>query len=353
MDFVIGQENNYVLSFGVTQPIFTGGKIEAQYEISKTVERAAYGMKRLRVAETVLSTDESYWRLATLQEKVKLADAYRTMVARHVADLENLLAEGIITKNDLLKAKVALNDAELTVFKAKNGLTLSRMDLCRMVGLPLETEVTATESLDGPFDKVDALSLGQGAAERRPEIDLLKRNVEIGDALIKLEKSKYYPNIMLNGGYTFLNPDPYNNFEDDFGGDWRIGIVCQMDIFHFNERGHDLDASRHQKAALEYKLDETGDLVALDIRQAAFKLNEAAERVSLTALSLTQSEENLRVTNEHFKAGRTSSTEVLDAQTLWQKAFAETIDAKAEYMVQKSALAKALGELDSIPETQQ
>ena len=69
------------------------------------------------------------------------------MLEKLVTDLENLYQEGIITHNDLLKAKVKLNEVNLKLLKAQNGLSLAKMALCQVTGLPLETDIRLTDSL--------------------------------------------------------------------------------------------------------------------------------------------------------------------------------------------------------------
>lgn len=52
------------------------------------------------------------------------------------------------------------------------------------------------------------------------------------------------PDIFLSGGYTYLNPNPYKGFEKKFGGDWNIGVVLSMPIFHWGDRVHTLNAAK-------------------------------------------------------------------------------------------------------------
>jgi outer membrane protein TolC len=45
------------------------------------------------------------------------------------SNVTNMIEEGVATKAELLKVKVKLNEAEVMVTKAENGLNLSKMAL--------------------------------------------------------------------------------------------------------------------------------------------------------------------------------------------------------------------------------
>jgi outer membrane protein TolC len=55
--------------------------------------------------------------------------------------------------------------------------------------------------------------------------------------------------------------------------------------------------------------------------------------------------ENLKITNDKFSEGMLKTSDVLEAQTMWQKAYAENIDAKTETKVNHTFLLKVSGEL--------
>jgi len=100
-----GNKNVYVAGVNLTQPIFTGGKIRETYRIAKYGEKLARAQSEAERTEVLYKTEESYWRVAAVAEKVKLVQAYIALLDKLNTDLENYYAEGIIIKNDLLKPR--------------------------------------------------------------------------------------------------------------------------------------------------------------------------------------------------------------------------------------------------------
>jgi len=93
----------------------------------------------------------------------------------------------------------------------------------------------------------------------------------------------------------------------------------------------------------QYQLQETKERISLEVQQAYLHLNESAKRVELSSASLEQAEENLRLSNDRLKAGTITGQDVLEAETIWQQAYSNIIDAKTAYRINEARLYKALG----------
>ncbi len=95
---VFDNKNSYFARFNVNQPLFTGFKITEANHIAKRAENIAKEKEVLTRAEILARTDEAFWRVVSVQEKLKLANAYEALLDRLVTDLQNMYAEGIINK---------------------------------------------------------------------------------------------------------------------------------------------------------------------------------------------------------------------------------------------------------------
>mgnify|MGYP000921596887 FL=1 len=156
-------------------------------------------------------------------------------------------------------------------------------------------------------------------------------------------ESRFLPDIAMTAGYTIMNPNLYNGLEKEFGGDYTIGVVCNVPLFHFGDRKHTLNAARAEHEAATLQLEETKELMVLQLQQAIFRYNEAVKTTELANLALMQSEKNLKYTYDGFREGIQKTTDLLEAQVLWQKAFSELIDARTEQQMAASNIKKITG----------
>lgn len=337
----LGNTHNYMAAVTVTQPLFTGGKLLEQYKTAGYEKSSMEESQRLTRQQVLYQTDQRYWQVVSLKEKVALASAYQATVQAHVADLQNYRDEGFITDNDLLKAQVKLEQANLKVLQATNGLTLATMALNQLIGNELETAIEVADSLT----TAPQLQLDASCTKNRPELAMLHNGIQTAASLQRMSISRYLPNIALEGSYLWANPNPYNSFADEFGADWTIGVVAQWDVFHWNERGFDTAAISHQKRALEHQLAELDELTDLEIRQAQQHVTEGQQAVVSAQKAVTQAQKNLAMYHDRFSEGLATSTDVLDAQTLWLDTKSALIDAQTDLQLHYTALSKALGTL--------
>jgi outer membrane protein len=335
-----GAHNIYVASGGFIQPLYMGGKIRQASRIAGLTNDIAQENVNLTKNELLYSTEEAYWRVISLGEKVKLAERYQEMLIRLVSDIENIRSEGIITDNDLLKARLKLSEAGLMKLRAGNGLEMSKMALCQLIGIPYSSDIRLTDSLTTVVFNNPAVVSDSSAIEARPELGMLRKGVDIARAGEKMMLSRYLPNIALSAGYTVSNPNPYNGFEKEFGGDIMVGVSCNIPLFHFGDRYNTMAAARNEREAAVLKVEETREMLVLQLQQTLFQYSESQKKSAIAREALDQSSANLMYTQNNFSEGILKTADVLEAQLLWQKAYSEYIDSLTEQQMSVCNLKK-------------
>ena len=88
--------------------------------------------------EVIMSTDQAYWQVISLVNKKKLAEGYLKLLQQLDSDVEKMINQGVATKADGLSVRVKVNEAEMTLTKVEDGLSLARMLLCQLCGIDSE-----------------------------------------------------------------------------------------------------------------------------------------------------------------------------------------------------------------------
>ena len=140
-EFEFDTKNVYVGAITLTQPIYMGGKIRAFNKITKYAEELAKTQHKSGMQEVILNTDQAYWQVVSLVNKKKLAEGYLELLKQLGRDVDKMFAEGVATEADGLSIKVKVNEAEMTLTKVEDGLSLSRMLLCQICGTGLATSI--------------------------------------------------------------------------------------------------------------------------------------------------------------------------------------------------------------------
>lgn len=344
-DMEFGQKNVYAGAVTMEQTVYAGGKVREMNKIAGTREKITSLKNDLTKTEILYKTAKNYWKVISLKEKVELARSYRKQVDSLIEDLENYKEEGLVTDNEVLKAKVKRNEVELNLSKAKNGLNLVQMALNQMIGFPLDTTLTLEDSLKDYSVSADSAGYWQAAQQKRPELQLLEEKVNMAESGVELSKSRFMPEVMFTANYYMLNPNPFNNFSNELGHDYMIGLVAKVPIFHWGDRFHTLNAAKLEKEATQAELENNKEKIRLQIQQEIFKVQEAVKQVEAMNTSLNQAEENLEMTRDNLEEGMAKTTDVLEAQAMWQKAHASKIEAQTELQLAWLAFQKAIGQL--------
>jgi outer membrane protein TolC len=138
-------------------------------------------------------------------------------------------------------------------------------------------------------------------------------------------------------GINIENPTS-NSFTSYYGM-----VQLSIPIFDGGQRKQKVKQQQFVIEAQQYQLKETQEKISLEVQQAYLHLNESAKHVELSGTSLEQAEENLRLSNDRLKAGTIVGKDVLEAQTIWQQAYTEIIEAKVGYRINEARLYKVLG----------
>ena len=342
MEFDI--KNVFAGTIGFIQPIFMGGKIKELYNLAGYGENLALAQQENKVTELLLEVDEAYWRVISIDNKVKLAVEYRNLIAQLDSDVNVMIEEGVATKSEALKIKVKLNEADITKTKAEDGLTLSKMALNQLCGMPLDETYTLGDQ-DLTSETITQLIPIEQALSNRPEIKALTQAENMARSNEKIMTSRFLPNIVLAGNYIVSNPNSFDGYKNEFGGMFTVGVVANVPLFHFGERIHTLNAAKSQHRLATLQTEEAKEKIQLQIKQSSYKVAESLKKKVSTQHNIEQAEENLRYATEGFKEGVITSTDLLGAQTAWLSAKSENIDASIDTKLCNVYLEKSLGTL--------
>lgn len=339
--------NVYVGAITLTQPIFMGGKISAYNKITKYAEALAHQQHNTELQEVILSSDQAYWQVISLVNKKKLAESYLQLLQKLEQDVEKMIAQGVATKSDGLTVKVKVNEAEMTLTRVEDGLSLSRMLLCQLCGLDLSTPITLVdEELQSlPVNEVTPLFNVDEAIRQRSEVKSLELASNIYRQKINVVRSEQLPTVALVGNYMISNPSVFNSFENKFKGMWSVGVMVQAPLWSWGESTYKIRAAKAEANIARYQLAETKEKITLQINQSAFKVNEAAKKLVMATKNQEKAEENLRYAKLGFEEGIIAPSNVLEAHTAWLSAQSEKIDAQIDVKLTEIYLQKSLGTL--------
>ncbi len=337
--------DNYNLKLSLQQPLFTGFKLSSNTQIARLNSLAAKQQYTQTEQDLILNIKNAYWNLFSAEKVKQAVDDNYQQVKAHLNDVQNFFKQGLSTKNDVLKVEVQLSEIQLQQIDAKNSVKLAIVNLDNVIGLPLSTDlqvqenIKISENLNYELDQLITVAL-----ENRPDLKALKYQVEASKNGITLAESNWYPQIYLTGNYYYNKPNqrilPNQN---RFDATWDVGVGLSFNIWNW---GATKDQTVQAKAQYEESVDglnTMNDAITLEVTQDYYNMVKAREKVFVAEQTVSQAEENYRVTDDKFKQGLTLNSELLDAETALLQAKTNQIQSQVEYELAVAQIERSTG----------
>ena len=344
----------YMAGITLTQPLYAGGKILTGKKLSKLGESIAAEQKRMTMMDVLVEADNAYWTLIAVRQKVKMLDSYKEQMDSLYTQVKTAVDAGLATENELLRIEASRSDILYQMQKARNGEDLCRMSLCRITGVDAQTKLELTDTT------ICVKEPGLLAADinGRPELNLLKHQMDATQKQIQMSRADMLPTVGLVAGYAYYGNIKLNSMVDAGNGtmvpysqEFRDGIGAVMlsvkiPIFQWGA-----NLKKVKKAKLDFKnaeleFNKNSRLMNLEAQSALKNVYDGYQLIKTAETGLKQAEENLRVTNNKYNVSMALLTDLLDAQSQWKQAKSNLIEAQTQYKIYETEYLRVTGRLN-------
>ena len=304
-------------------PIYAGGKIRTGYRMTKIGTELAAQSRRLTEQEVIVETSRAYADVLRARELCGVAERYHALLEELLRNVESARRNGMRPESDVLRVQVKLNESELSLRRAQNGLRLATMNLCHLTGHRLTERIEVTDDLPDYPAAAPAAAL-----EERPEYALLARKSDLAREQVRLARSERLPQIGAVGSYGYLHGVQLNDGWLTDGANFAAGVQVSIPIFHFGGRSNKVKSARAKYEQARLEQEHTSERMLLEATRAANNFDEAILELRLAESSLAAADEHLRISERRYAAGVGMLSDYLEAQALWQQAHESHIEAR-------------------------
>jgi outer membrane protein len=323
-------------------PLYAGGRISAGIDAAHQAALEAAETEDSTTSSLKLEVAEAYVDVLRARRALEAARSSVGGLAAHARDVQLMVDRELVSKSDLLAARVALANAEQIRVRAENSVDIAQAAYNRLLGEPLERypeldqQMPADESM--PLMPVEALT--QRALESRSELKALRARADALASQSRAESGKTLPQLALVGGYTH-----FDNQILDRQNFATVGIGATWNLFDGGQARNQAAALRSAARAAESRMDDLRSTIELQVRQAWLDVKEAQARVKASGDAVAEAEENLRTSRELYGAEMATNTQVLDAVTLQISAINNRDNASLDESLATMRLEYAVGAL--------
>ncbi len=304
---------DHFLTYGVqaTQMLYDFGKT------SSSIDAAQYGLKS-REIETQGTRNQSaldfiiaYLDLLESNKLLQVAKEEVQLDEAHKKDAEARFNAGVITRNDVLQADVALADSSQREVSAENLRSVRASRINSLLLKPLNDDVQAEEVEASPASGISLDDAWATAANESPDLKDLNAKIAASEDKVKVNEAEYLPTVYLSGGYEYQQ-NKYVLHE----GNWTLIAGVNVNLYSGGATSSRVQMARSEVRSLQLIRDKTLDNIRLGVKSSYLDLKSSALKIEVTKTATEQARENLRLQRLRYQEGEGTATDVLDAVTL-------------------------------------
>jgi outer membrane protein TolC len=339
---VVPAFNYFDARVSLSQSIFSLKNVEKERSASEGVKAAQFSYKDARET-VVLAVGNSYLQAIAAGARVETADAQVKNAQALYDKAADQQKAGLSPAIDKLRSQVELQTRQQQLIVARNDLAKLKLNIARIIGLPLGQEFVLTEK--APYQALAALPLDtylQRAYATRADYQAALTQVRAAELSRRAAAAGRYPTFDLDANLGDIGVTPSQS-----NGTWQVNGGINIPIFAGNRVHSDvLEADAQLKQARS----ELGDLrgrIDFEIRTALLDLNAAAEQVEVARSSVDLADQALAQSQDRFTAGVADNLEVVQAQEAVASAHESYIQSLYAHNLSKVELAHAIGDAEA------
>ncbi|MGY5355794.1 TolC family protein [Wenyingzhuangia sp. IMCC45467] len=320
----------------VSMPLFTGFKLKNTVQASENNYKAATLNSESKKEEIALNVTQSFINLYKANQTIQLIEENLKSAQQRVKDFSSMEENGIIARNDLLKAQIQESNIQVGLDEAKKTANILNYRLAIMLKLPENTVIDIQSEDLGKQELVN-----NDITIERSDLEALDYQYKAAENQIKIAKSNYYPTIALSGGYVALDIKNAITVSNAM----NIGVGVSYDLANIFKNKSNVKVAQSKAKELAYSINVKNDAVKVEIENAKQDYELALKKYNVYTKSENQAIENYRIVQDKYNNGLVDTNDLLEADVDQLQAKLNVTYAKANITEKYYAWLKAKGSL--------
>lgn len=329
-------------SVNLSVPIYSGGRIKYGIQSAKyLVEASKLSTENDKIA-IAYNVAQAYNNLFKANQSIKVLEENLTASQKRDETFLKLENNGVIARNDRLKANLQTSNIELQLLEAKNNYNIANINMDLLLGLPETTEIEVDQNyIDEGVDVKPVDFYVNEAKENRKDLQALGKQREAAALGTKAAKAENLPSIAFTGGYVAADIPKFLTIYNAV----NVGIGVSYNLSNIWKENSSYKQSQAREKQLSASNELLNDNIKLDVNREYQNTDYSKKRITVFEKSAEQANENYRITKNKYDNGLATMTELLDADAAQIAANVGVINAKADAALAYRKLLQTTGTL--------
>ncbi len=327
-------------SANLSLPVFSGFKIQYGIRSSEFLEKAALLDADQDKEAVIMNTINAFTNLYKARANLKVIQENLAQSRSRDTDFANLEKNGLLARNDKLKALLQTANIELTMADVENNMKLAMVNMNIMLGLPEETVIIPdSASLAEPGDIKSVQEYEQLALQNRKDMQAIGYRKQASEVGIQSAKADYYPSLAVTGGYIVADIPNFITITNAV----TFGVGLSYNVGSLWKTNAHVTGAKAKLAEVQANEDELYDQVRTQVNQAYEDLLTARKKIQVSQVAIDQGIENYKIVKNKYDNSLLTVTDLLDANVLMLQSQISLELAKADAIVAYNTLLERAG----------
>jgi len=329
-------------SANVTVPIYSGGRIKYGIQSAKyLVEASKLSTENDKVA-IAYNVAQAYNNLFKANQSIKVLEENLSASQKRDETFLKLENNGVIARNDRLKANLQTSNIELQLLEAQNNYNIANINMDLLLGLPENTEIEVDQQYINEADDVKTVDFYLNEArENRKDLQALDQQRKAAELGTKSAKAENLPSIAFTGGYVAADIPKFLTIYNAV----NVGVGVSYNLSNLWKENSALKQSKAREMQLSATNEMMNDNNKLEVNREYQNSDYSKKRIAVFEKAAVQANENYRITKNKYDNGLATMTELLDADAAQIAANVGVINAKADAALAYRKLLQTTGTL--------
>ncbi|NUY82152.1 TolC family protein [Flavobacterium sp. MAH-1] len=325
----------------LSMPIYSGGKLRNSIKASENRSKAELATAAHSKEEVAMEVVQYYVDLYKVQKSIELLRESLKSQQQRVKDFTGMEENGLIARNDLLKAQLAESRVQLSLDEAEKNERVINYYLVTLLKLPAGTQMQISpDNIDRDIFAM-TLNTEDQALQNRKDLEALNYSKKASEDQIKVAKADYYPSLSLTGGYIAADLENVVRVENAM----NIGVGLSYNLSSIFKNGKAVKAAKSRTAELE----QQQAILTDEIKEEVMKSNEnyqlSLKQDKVYNEAVGQADENYRIVKDKYENGLADTNDLLEADVDDLNAKINVAYSKANIVLKYYELLEANGQL--------
>ena len=327
-------------TLNLSLPIYTGGKLKFGIISAELLEKASRLDLENQKEAVINNTIEAYANLFKAAQTVSIVKDNLAQSRQREKEFSDLEKNGLLARNDLLKAQLQSSNLDLALLDAENNLQLAQLNMDILLGLPTDTQL-AIDSIGLSFN-ASAMSIQdylKAATVNRNDLAANKLRIDAADIAVKSTKAELLPNLSLTGGYIAADIPKVLTVTNAI----NVGVGVSYNIASLWKNKAKVQQAESQAKQLSIQNSIIDDQVTLAVSKNYFDLVSAQKKIQVLQTATEQAKENYRIVNNKYTNSLATLSDLLEADVSNLQANLNYLFAKVDGFVAYNHLLQSAG----------